>query len=274
MVSLRVFPRRTSYTPTDGLAFVGDPPLWRVEDVAAINVSVTFSWDVAEGERLAAAWQEQYPQAAVRLGGPALGDNGGAFESGRYVKEGVTFTSRGCVRRCPFCLVPEREGKLAMLSIQPGNVIQDNNFLACPAEHRAAVYAMLRQQPKAAVFAGGIDARLVTAQVAEEFRSIRIDSIFLACDGEAELPHLERAASLLGFLGREKLRCYVLIGYGDDTPERAERRLEACWQAGVMPFAQYYRPAESGARFAYPQPWRALARTWSRPAAMRALHRG
>lgn len=268
MTIIRVFPERTSYTPTDGYAFVGDPPLW-LPEADEVHVSCTFSWDKPEAERLAEAWQHIAP---VKLGGPAYGEAGGDFTPGRYVKTGVTFTSRGCVRRCPFCLVPEREGPIRLLLLVPGYVIQDNNFLACPADHRQQVYAMLRQQPRAAVFAGGIDARLVTPQIAAEFASIRIDSIFLACDSEAAIPALERAAGLLSFLGRRKLRCYVLVGYGDDTPERAAERLERCWQAGVLPFAQFYRPADSGQRFDYPRQWRTLVRTWSRPAAMFTTH--
>ena len=269
---IRVFPRRTSYTPTDQWSFVGDPPLWRPNPDAVIDVSVscTFSWDKPEAERLAEAWGQYYP---VQLGGPAYGSPADTFTPGRYVKHGYTFTSRGCLRHCSFCLVPSMEGPLRLLPITDGYIIQDNNFLATPAEHRARVYAMLARQPRAAVFAGGIDARLVTDEVAAEFAGIRVDSLFLACDSEAALPALRAAAQRLAFLGRRQLRCYVLTGYGDDTPARAAARLEACWQAGVMPFAQYYRAPDAEARFDYPREWRELIRTWSRPAAMMAAHR-
>jgi hypothetical protein len=273
---LRVFPRRTSYTPTDEMAFVGNPPLFpHYAGITEIHVSVTFSWDVAEAERLAQAWQAQYPAARVQVGGPAMGDAGGEFVPGRYVREGVTFTSRGCPRRCPWCLVPEREGELRLLDpIAPGWVINDNNFAACPPEHRLRVYRMLREQRLAAEFRGGIDARLVTLEFAGEMKcEIRIHELFLACDTPASLPALQQAAERLAFLGREKLRCFVMVGYNDETPEQAEARLEAVWQAGCMPFAQFYRPPGAVTRSAASPEWRALVTRWSRPAATKALHR-
>ena len=67
---IRVFPRRTSYTPTDNMAFVGDPPLFR-PDADEVHVSVTFTWDKSEGERLADAWSQYYQN--VKLGGVAYG---------------------------------------------------------------------------------------------------------------------------------------------------------------------------------------------------------
>jgi hypothetical protein len=267
---LRVFPRRTSLTPTDGLAQVGDPQMFPRYGIDEVHVSVCFSWDMAEGERLAAAYREYYP--VVRIGGPAYGDRGDTFTPGQYVRQGVVFTSRGCPRHCSFCLVPAREGPLRLLPITEGNTINDNNFLACPREHRQAVYEMLARQSKAAVFAGGIDARLVTDEIAAEFRGLRISELFLACDSEAGIPVLQRAAERLAWLGIEKLRCFVLVGYGDDTPEAALRRLEAVWQVGVMPFAQFYRPPTAERRVAVPAEWRALVHTWSRPAAVKAMH--
>jgi hypothetical protein len=266
----RVFPRRTSYTPTDDYAFVGDPPLWRPSDIGEVHVSCTFTWDKPEAERLAEAWRIHLG-VPVRLGGPAYGSPCDTFTPGRFVKGGVVFTSRGCDRRCPWCLVPEREGRLHLLPISDGNVINDNNFAQTPKEHREMVYAMLRRQPRAAVFAGGIDARLVTDEFAEEMRSIRVNELFLAADTERSLPSLREAAGRLAFLSREKLRCFVMVGYGGETVEQAEARLEAVWQAGAVPFCQLYQPPD---RFvAYPREWRALHKTWSRPAAMKAMHK-
>ena len=266
MTIVRVFCRKTSLTPVDPLAFVGDPPLFRPE-ADEVHVSVTFTWDMAEGRRLGNAWAQYYP--TVLLGGPAFGDRPNGFSPGMYVREGVTFTSRGCNNRCPWCLVPGREGKLRLLPIAPGHIVNDNNFLQCPAEHRERVYEMLRQQPKAAIFSGGIDARLVTEQIAEEVKGIRIDSLFLAADTVAAIPVLAKAVKHLPFLGREKLRCYVLIGYGGETVGQAEARLRLLWGVGVLPFAQLYQPVDGYLR--YSREWRALARTWSRPAAMRTL---
>lgn len=269
----RVFPRRTAYTPDDALAFVGEPPLWPVDGVDEIYVSCTFSWDRSEAERLAEAWESSYP-GKVRLGGPAYGDASGDFVPGRYVKAGITFTSRGCIRRCPFCAVPKREGAIRLLSpIPEGYVVQDNNFLATPKSHRERVYEMLSRQRRYAIFSGGIDARLVTDEVADEFRRINVSEIFLAADTDGAIAPLREAVKRLAFLGRRKLRCYALIGFGGETIAHAEERLETLWEIGVLPFAQVYRPLDSDDRFTPSPEWRALHRTWARPAAMFAAHK-
>lgn len=261
---IRVFPRRTTWTPRDPLAFVGDPPLFRPE-ADEVHVSVTFAWDIPEAHRLAEAWAQYYP--VVRIGGPAIDGEGDAFTPGQYVRPGMTFTSRGCPNHCPWCLV---RGELRLLPITPGHVIQDNNFLACPPEHRRAVYEMLAEQPQAAVFAGGLEARRITDAIAAELQQVRIREVFLAADSRAALPHLEQAVRRLGFLSRRQLRCYVLIGFNGETLDEASERLEAVWRIGCLPFAQLYQGPDR--YMDYSSEWRQLAREWSRPAAMFAVH--
>jgi len=263
---IRVFPRRTSMTPTDAMAFVGDPPFWRPAAVE-VHVSVAFTWDIPEAERLADAWGQYYP--TVKIGGPALNSAAWDFQPRVYLKQGVTITSRGCNRKCPWCFVPGREGRIKLLPIEPGNIIQDNNILQTGHDHMSAVFEMLRQQPRAAVFAGGLDARLIDDWVAEQLSRLRIREVFLAADFDGMLPWLEKAVAKLDFLKRRQLRCYVLTGF-EGTLQDNQRRLERVWEMGYMPFAQLYQPADGYVE--YDLPWRWLARKWSRPAAMVAAH--
>lgn len=261
---LRVFPRKTKWTPTDGLAFVGDPPLMR-PDADEVHVSATFTWDIPEAKRLQRAWSQYYPN--VRLGGPALGDPGGAFCPGRYIKEGVVFTSRGCRFRCAWCFVPEREGLIRELPITHGWIVQDNNLLACSRPHIEAVFEMLRGQRHRAVFSGGWDIRLLRPWHVDLLKSIRLGEVWVACDSADRLPLLVRASEILAGIPTRKRRCYALVGFGDDTLEDAETRLSTIYGLGFLPFAQLYR-AETPRE--WPAPWRALARKWSRPAAYRS----
>lgn len=265
---VRVFPRKTSMTPNDPYAFIGDPPLWRPE-ADMVCISVAFSWDIGEARRLQEAWAQYYP--VVLIGGPAMGDKPDGFAPGFYVKYGVTITSRGCNNNCPWCLVPQNEGKLYIIPIMPGHINQDNNLLQCPPSHRRAVFQMMSCQRWAASFSGGLDARLITDEVADELRGLRIHQVFLAADTEGMLRPLAKALEKLSFLPRQKLRCYVLIAYGGETMEQAEARLHRVWELGAMPFAQLYQPADNYIK--YDHDWKALAWTWSRPAAMKALLR-
>ena len=271
---IRVFPRRTSHTPKDGFAFVGDPPLFRPRagEVDEVHISVAFTWDLKEAGRLERAWGSLYP--VVRSGGPAFGHETGVngFKPGRYIKEGVTFTTRGCNRRCPWCLVPSREGKLVEIPGYPhGHIIQDNNFLQASQEHQAGVFEMLRSQKKPAEFAGGIDCRLVNPWFAEQLQTIRVGQVFLAADTKLAIKHLQRAREILKDLPRYKLRAYTLIGFGNDTIEKATKRLERVWDLGVIPHAQLYQPDDGW--IDYSREWRLLSRMWSRPAIMAAMHK-
>jgi len=105
MKIIHVFPRRTNATPTDELAFVGDPTMFAEAD--KVHISVTFTWDLPEAERLEKQWRHIAP---VEIGGPATGQQGEDFIPGMYLKSGYVITSRGCPNRCWFCGVWKREG--------------------------------------------------------------------------------------------------------------------------------------------------------------------
>jgi len=268
---IRVFPRRTTMTPRDDYAFVGDPPLF-LPSGNEVHVDCTFTWDMAEASRLFRAWSKHYP--VVKLGGPAYGYMpgmaAGEFVPRLYVRKGVTFTSRGCNNQCPWCLVQEREGKLREIKIRIGSNILDNNLLQCNKEHIAEVFDMLRTQ-HGIKFSGGLDSRLLTDSIADDLRSLRIKQLFFACDTKEAIKPLERAKKMLEGFTREQLRAYVLLAFNNETILEAQERLEAVWALGFMPFAQLYQPADKYIQ--YSKDWRALARTWSRPAAMKAYMR-
>ena len=268
---LRVFPRSNSFTPTDDLAFVGDPPLFRLP-ADEVHVSCTFTWDIMEAERLCTAWAQYYP--CVELGGPAITPSNADFLPGRYVRDGVTFTTRGCNGACPWCLVPGREGRLQELAnFAPGWIVQDNNLLQASRGHLARVFEMLRSQRHAVTFSGGLDACLLSDKVADEIRGLRIDQVFLAADTPGSVHYIERAMKHLQLPGRRwRVRVYALLGYDGETIDRATERLEAIWAIGAMPFAQLYQPPDRW--IDYSAEWRTLAREWSRPAIMQGMHKG
>lgn len=262
---IRVFPHRNKWTPTDELTFIGEPPMFRPGNrLIPVRVSATFTWHKAEAERIAAAWASFYDD--VQVGGPAYGDPGGEFVPGRFLKEGCTITSRGCPKRCGWCVVPRREGAVRELPIKPGWIVQDNNLLACSEPHIRAVFDMLRTQNRAAFFNGGLDKHYLKDWHRDLFDSIKIGELWFACDTANDMPALEKASRILDGISIEKRRCYTMIGYQGETIVDAERRLERVYELGFLPFCQLFQPDETKT---YSEDWRRLHRKWSRPAAYR-----
>lgn len=265
---IRVFPRKTKWVPVDELAFIGDPPLWRPPQ-QPVKISVTFTWDIPEGQRLFRAWSGYYQD--VKIGGPAFNDAGGEFMPGQFIKQGVTITSRGCNKKCKWCFVPKREGCLRELQIKEGWIIQDNNLLQCSQKHIERVFDMLKNQPHPAEFKGGLDATLIKDWHYELFKSIKIKSLWFACDTDIGLKSLEKVAEMLTHINRSKKYCYALIGLDKKSLDNDKKRLEHIYNLGFLPFAQLF---QGECRQNYSKEWRQLARTFSRPAATKAYMKG
>ncbi|GHS85589.1 hypothetical protein AGMMS49957_01980 [Synergistales bacterium] len=261
MTVARVFPRRTKATPTDDYAFIGDPGLFVPDNIDEVHVSVAFTWDLPEAERLAASWSRIAP---VKIGGPATGMRGEEFIPGRYLRPGYVITSRGCPNHCWFCSVYTREGELRELPINDGWNLTDDNILACSESHILAVFAMLSRQKERVQFTGGIEAKLLKPWHIELFKTVRPKQIFFAYDTPDDLSPLEEAARLFReaeYGSRSILRCYVLIGYPGDMFSVAEHRLKTAMRLGFGPMAMLYRDVSG---VTTPE-WRRFQSLWARP---------
>lgn len=145
----RVFPTRTSLSPTDSLAFFGPPTLDAIAaEPEAVHISVTFSWDLQKAEELYYQWEML--GVPVEVGGPAFGDRmSESFTPGLYLKEGMTITSRGCPKDCWFCDVGKcARGRVVELPVQDGWNILDDNILATSDDHFREVTEMLKRQKR------------------------------------------------------------------------------------------------------------------------------
>ena len=270
MTILRVFPRRTSCTPNDAHAVVGDVPLFLPDDIDEVHISVTFSWDLPEAERLARAYSRIAP---VKMGGPATGMRGEDFIPGMYLKRGYVITSRGCPNHCWFCSVPTREGPLRELPVTEGNNVLDDNLLACSDEHIKAVFTMLERQPSV-MFTGGLEAKRLKPWHVEAFARIKAQSVFFAYDTPDDLEPLLHALELCrasAWYHIHKVRCYVLCGYPGDTIDKADVRCMTVLKNGATPFAMFYRSPDKPT--VKTRDWTRFQTTWTRPAAINATRR-
>lgn len=258
----RVFPRRTRATPTDDLAFYDEPGLFP-PDVDEVHVSAAFTYDLPRAELLAKAWERVAP---VQVGGPAVEMPGEEFTPGLYLRPGYVITSRGCPNCCWFCSVWRRDGDVRTLPVRDGWNVLDDNLLACSEQHIRDVFAMLSRQPKRAEFTGGLEAARLQSWHVELLRRLKPKQMFFAYDEESDYEPLVAAGRMLvdaGFtLQSHVLRCYVLIGYLDDTFDAAERRLRQTAEAGFLPMAMLWRN-DTGRR---DEQWARFQRAWARPA--------
>jgi hypothetical protein len=262
--TFRVFPRRTNATPNDENVRIGYPEMWDKPD--KVHISVSFTWDIPKAESMYKTWSQIAP---TEMGGPALGDRGDEFEPGMYLKKGYTITSRGCPNHCWFCDVWKREGKIRELQIKEGNNILDSNLLACSQKHQENVFKMLLTQ-KNVRFTGGLEAKRFTKWHVFWLKIIKPKAVFFAYDTIDDYLPLLEAVELLkqeGIKLNHNYRCYVLIGYGSDTIEKARDRLQRVINLGLMPQAMLFNR--------YPnQVWRRFQREWANPTILGSKMRG
>ncbi len=161
---------------------------WIEDDMAYL--SVVFSWRLHEAYQRVLFLRAQ--GLRVRLGGGAVTLNsqmfdgiaelGGQVNALQYHNPNATFTSRGCIRKCPFCAVPKIEGALVELDdweLKP--LICDNNFLACSRKHFDRVIDRLKPL-KDVDFNQGLDARLLTNYHASRLAELDSKCIRFAWD--------------------------------------------------------------------------------------------
>jgi hypothetical protein len=155
------------------------------------------------------------------------------------------FLTRGCPRRCPWCVVPEKEGGIrAHADFQEfvrhkDVVLLDNNILASP--HGTRQLEGMAAQGLRVDVTQGLDARLVGEAEARLLAKVRwLKPIRLACDSADMIPFVERAAGLLRKHGATPKDYSVYVLVGDDVGDALERVM-FLKGLGLRPFAQPYR---------------------------------
>jgi len=158
----------------------------------------------------------------------------------------VGYLTRGCIRQCPWCIVPRKEGRIRAYSTwqdikredSKKIVFMDNNVLAC--FHGVAQLTSMIGQDIRIDFNQGLDARLISPRIAKILGQLKwIRFVRLSCDSDDMLDVVIRKAELLGEFGIKPWRLFVYV-LVQDLPS-AERRCIAFREAGMVPFAQPYR---------------------------------
>lgn len=156
------------------------------------------------------------------------------------------FITRGCNRKCKWCVVPEKEGKPAFVNdierLANGRkkiVIMDNNILASRvsiAQINKIIDLGLRVD-----FNQGLDARLVTPEIADLLSKVKwIKSVRFAVDTDTSIKPVLSAMNLLIDRGVNKwrFRNYLLL---NGSIESAYKRATVMRDMGIGINPQPYR---------------------------------
>lgn len=159
----------------------------------------------------------------------------------------IGFTTRGCIRKCPFCIVPQKEGYIRIVGDiydfwngQEYLMLLDNNLTAAP-EHFEKILKQLIKHEIKTDFNQGLDIRLITDDMARLLAKVRLwKQIHFAFD-DIRIEEQVRAgiAILTKHMPASRLMFYVLIGF-NSTPEEDLYRVEMLRGLGVDPFVMPY----------------------------------
>ena len=163
----------------------------------------------------------------------------------------IGFLTRGCIRKCPWCVVPKKEGTVQAYDTwqnikRPDTnriLFLDNNILA--SDHGIRQIAELSKTDLKIDFNQGLDARLIDDTVAEILSRCKWDSfIRMSCDTSQMIDTVIGAIERLQRHGVKpyKVFVYTLV---QDVTESHKRILEIS-KTGAQPFAQPYRDFNGG----------------------------
>lgn len=208
----------------------GDEVIWNNELMQYVSdkiyVSCIFDWNKKEAEE----WKN-------RANNKLIGGSGYSCDIvlPREIEEvkpriNLGFTTRGCIRKCQFCIVPQKEGHIRvegdLLDLWDGKtkdvMILDNNILALP-EHFRLICRQARENKIRLDFNQGLDHRLCTQDIIDDMKSISHKEYRFAFDHPSYFPTVEKTLNLLW---RNKInRClwYVLVGFNTTFQEDLDR---------------------------------------------------
>lgn len=155
----------------------------------------------------------------------------------------VQFYSRGCIRRCPFCLVHDKEGDIHPVDpvdINPNGKwveVLDNNFFANPEWREAVKHLKSLNQP---VNFHGVDIRIMDEEQAQAINSLRLKKTIHVAWDLPQIDLTDRLKAMTKYIKPWKIACYVLVGF-NSTIEQDLFRLRTLKSLGILPFVQPFR---------------------------------
>ncbi|MDA8140734.1 MAG: radical SAM protein [Desulfobacteraceae bacterium] len=157
---------------------------------------------------------------------------------------GFGFLTRGCIRSCPFCFVPRKEGKLRKCNevddiVRPEHKqvkFLDNNFLAYPG-HEDFLRELIRKKIKC-TFSQGLDIRCLNESNARLLNQLNYWGEYIfAFDDICLQKTIERKLSMLKRLELDwRLKFYLFVSPNFTTLADDVYRIKWCIQNKALPY--------------------------------------
>ena len=138
-------------------------------------------------------------------------------------KTAYGFLTRGCIRKCPWCIVPKKEGAVyayqdveeIAVNGRTRLVLMDNNILAL-RDYAEEQFAKIIKNGYRVDFNQGLDARLVDDDMAKTLASMKwIKAIRFGCDTPKQVEECDIVIDKLRSYGfKDEVLLYTMI-YGD-----------------------------------------------------------
>lgn len=165
----------------------------------------------------------------------------------------IGYLTRGCPRHCRWCVVPRKEGAIRPYRewqevIRPDTdklILMDNNILA--SDHGIEQLGGLIGGRYRVDLNQGMDARLVTAEVAEILSRLQwIRFIRFSCDQRSQIEPIRRTIDLLGAYGVRPYRIFIYLLVTEDITDATERVEALKEYKGINIYAQAERNERMG----------------------------
>ena len=237
---------------------IGDTIGFDIENPDRVYISCIFQKNAANARGVATL----YPDADVILGGTGVDLHAKIPEAAQKIKPDYSlypgikydlgFTTRGCIRKCPFCVVPEKEGKIHRWQHisefhQEGHKVVkllDNN-IGADREWFFENTNWIIQNNLRVNICSGMDIRILTEEVAAQLAKLHfVDNIInFAWDDISDEEKVFAGIDMLRDAGfpMQKVSFYVLTGF-NTTFEQDVYRTNKLRDAGVLCFVMQYAP--------------------------------
>ncbi len=194
--------------------------------VEMVFVSCLFTWNLEK----ALAWKKC--KSPVVLGGSGISLTSKLPPEIEKIKPHINwgYTTRGCIRRCPWCSVHIREGSLRvigdLLDLWDGESkeisLLDNNILADPDHFRKISWQAITHRIRINFFQG-LDFRLIDRTVARILASMQHSRLRLSFDEPKNYDQVDRCIAELAREGIRYNTWFVLTNYNTAFKEDLDR---------------------------------------------------